>query len=117
MTATNQNATVYAGDYLEIEVPVLDPSGGTISPAGMTARYKVGKNSASTEALISKDSGGGIVITTVDGTMFLTITLDPADTASLPPRSYYHEVEVTDIGGRPFTVMIGHLEVVGTLIK
>jgi len=113
MTAKNQNAEVYAGDYVEIELPVRDPSGESISATGLTARYKA--TYASTTAI--NKSPEDIDITTKDGTAYLKITLLPEDTENLPPRAYYHEIEVVDSIERPFTVMTGTLIIRKTIIK
>ena len=120
MTAINQNITIYAGDYLEIEIPVLNPTGGSINPVGAAAKYMVAKDLSAPVPLISKHSGDGITVSTdgPGGTMLLTIVLEPDDTADMADwGSYYHEVEIRDSEDRPFTVMTGVLTVMPAIIK
>lgn len=116
MASKNQNVTIYAGDYLDLEVLVTYADGEPLSTSNITAKYKVAK-SVKDEPIITKGTNDGIVLTTEDGTMLVTISIDSEDTEDLKSYMYYHELELRDDTDRPFTVMTGKFIVLNTLIK
>jgi len=115
MTALNQNISMFAGDDLEIKVPLLTSTGGVVSPVGLTARYAAGFPG---QIVVSKTTGAGITVGIEGGTAVLTITLLAADTLSKSSRvPYIHEIEVVDSEGRSFTALRGELAVSEALIQ
>lgn len=65
---------------------------------GATVRFTVKTAEYSTDAT---DSDATIVknITTGDSAGVATITIDPADTATLTPGKYYYDIKVEEAGG------------------
>jgi hypothetical protein len=110
------DATIYAGDKAVFEVTVRNEDGSAVPMAGITAKYKAVPNVGDGPGIEKSSEGGGIVLSEVDGTVVLTITLESADT-ELPPGAYKHEVEIMDSIDAPYTVMTGKLRIQGTLIK
>lgn len=108
MATTDQNATIHAGDTVDINVTVTNPATG--DPKNLTgatvqwAMYKAYKGTV----VLTKDTDDGVTITdAADGE--LTISLEAADTEDVRPDIYAHEVEVTDSGGNVSTVTTGYI--------
>lgn len=105
MTYSNQDLLLWSGDDKVITVTVYDNDDAIVNITSATITWQLSHN-VSSAALISKTVGSGISLSDPSNGQF-TITLDPADTASLSGR-YYHEAEITDIGGNVSTAMVGH---------
>ena len=107
MASTNQDATVYRGDSLTLDVELTTADGSAFDPTieGVDVRYRATRNrhSPESEALIAKQAGSGIEVAPGRA----SITLDHADT-DLAPRLYYHELKIFD-GDDQFTAMVGVL--------
>jgi hypothetical protein len=115
VAAKNQNFEAYKGDTRNISVSVEDDDGAAVDLTGATIKWAAA-NTPTSVAVISKQTGGsGISITDASGGVFV-ITLQPADTASLRARTYYHEAQVTDAGGVISTVLTGKMKLFEDLI-
>lgn len=119
MTATNQNLSVYIGDYVEIEVPVRDEDFNPVKLEEVKARYKISSDPTN-EPLIIKNNepGGALFALTERDTLTLLVRIYPEDFNNINrPGTYYHEAEVMDECDRPFTVMTGRIKLLDTLIS
>ena len=108
MASTEQNATIYAGDSVDLVIIVTDPETG--DPKNLTAatvQWAMFKEHRGT-VVLTKATGDGVTITdATEGE--LTIALEPEDTEELLPDIYAHECEVTDSGGNVSTVTTGYI--------
>ena len=95
MTEENQNFTMYSGDAKLITV--------TVEGLDMQQADEVKWVLKQDTITVKKDLDDGI---TINDSSSVTITLDPADTEDIQ-GSYKHEMEITDAGGNPSTVMRG----------
>lgn len=108
MATTDQNATIYAGDDVDINVAVTDPAtGDPKNLTGATVQWAMFKEYKGT-VVVTKDTDDGVTITDAANGE-LTISLDAADTEDVRPDIYAHEVEVTDGSGNVSTVTTGHI--------
>jgi hypothetical protein len=108
MATTDQNATIYAGDTVNINVVVTDPAtGDPKNLAGATVQWAMFREYKGT-VVLTKDTDAGITITD-EANGALTIALDASDTENVRPDIYAHEVEVTDSGGNVSTVTTGYI--------
>lgn len=98
------NFEMFSGNTRVLKVNVLDQDEAVVDLTGATAEFIFAKR-AGHEAIFSKTVGSGIVITDAANGL-LEVTLAPADTETLS-GAYYHELEVTDAGGRKTTVLFG----------
>lgn len=99
---------MYTGDTVNINVTVYD--GNTTTPKSLahaTIEWVLYDEATDTAAL---NKNSTIVITDGLGGQML-IPLLPADTETLTPGVYYHEVEVTDEAGNVSTVTTGHITI------
>jgi hypothetical protein len=103
METTDFRMTV--GDDKSLRVSVTDADGAVVAITSATISWKVTRSLRST-AVLTKTTSSGISITSGSGGIF-TISIDPADTASLTPGDYYHEAQVTFSGGDVGTVLKG----------
>lgn len=123
MPALNQDVTVWQSDSFAIAVPVKTEAGANVDLTGATAEWWVSDALASGQPRtdgtrhIRKFSGSGLSITSASGLFTVRITLAPADTASMKPGTYYHELEVVDVAGNHSTVAVGKFIVRQTIIR
>ena len=110
MTRVAQDVDMIAGDTLNLNVTIYDAiTGANKSIANSAIKWVLYDESTDTAAL-NKTLASGISIT--NGLMGqCTIALTPANTVSLTPGVYYHEVEVTDETGNVSTVLTGHITI------
>ncbi len=108
---------IYAGDYTEIEVSLVDIDGNPLSLVGVSATYQISE-SIGTTPLVTKTTDDDVeVITDVKGNTRLKIKLYSTDTENLE-GIYYQEFEVKDADGKPYTVLAGNtLAIKPTAIK
>jgi hypothetical protein len=109
MPATNQNLTVYAGNDVTINIPVLDDSGNKVDLSGATVRWWMGKSvtATGTSIFLEKISPATITIDIATDVDTAVIALHRADTKTIKPGTYYHECEVVDSSGNVTTVTTG----------
>lgn len=100
VTAKNQNFEMYAGDTKNIEVTIAG-----VNLTGASVKWALKRTVYEADAVISKDTTGGISITNASGGVFV-IALAPGDTTSLS-GDYYHEAEITDSASNVSTVFTG----------
>lgn len=105
MTKQNQDFLMWSGDDKVITVTVYDNDDNVVNITGATITWQLSQNIDSS-ALITKTVGSGIALSDPVNGQF-TITLEPADTASLAGR-YYHEAQITDSSGDISTGLVGH---------
>ena len=113
---TNQDITIYSGDYAELEVTVRDQDGNDVGAQGIIARYKVARH-PKMQPMILKTLSDGVSVEEIDSTLVIKIIINPEDTVNMPSGKYYHEIEIRDSNQRPFTVMTGAMTVMPTLIN
>ena len=118
MTEQSQDFEMWAGEYKEITIAVLDAAGNAADLTAATARWVLKKRpDGSMPALVSKshEHGAEVLVPETEGKV--KIVLDSDDTADLAPGTYYHETEVLDSGDRPFTPTVGYLVVQPSAIR
>jgi hypothetical protein len=102
--------TAVRGDTNEYDVTVTR-DGSALDLTGATLKFtaKRSMDDSDLQAVFQKTIGSGIVVTDEPGGL-ATLTVDPADTSSLPaPRSFHYDLELTESDGRVTTVAIGQL--------
>ena len=101
---------MFAGDTANIFVVVYDgETAARKNIANATVKWVLYDEDAQA-AVLTKTTASGITIT--NGLLGeLTIAIAPANTVSLTPGVYYHEVEVTDETGNVSTVLTGHITI------
>lgn len=114
MARVNQNATIWAGDTVNLDVAVTNSAGAAKDITGATIAYVL-FNEPAGATVLTKTTADDIAITPGTGGLF-TITLEPADTESVAPGAYYHEAEVTDISGNVATVLTGKVTIMRSRI-
>ena len=118
-----QNITHRAGDKRVIIFgPVIDLHGHYVDLSSSNAVWRLAKSPWSTgdDIMVSKDtsSSGGIEITREDKygvwAYSVEVTLDPADTADLPPcrapNKWFHACETLDATAQPSTIAEGFFD-------
>ncbi|OMF35276.1 hypothetical protein BK133_11270 [Paenibacillus sp. FSL H8-0548] len=103
MTARNQNFVMYAGDTVEIEVPVANTD-----LTGVTIKWAM-KRSVKGDNTLYRETPSGIEITDAAAGIFM-IKLESIDTKDLI-GSFYHEAELMDAIGNVSTIMTGTITI------
>jgi hypothetical protein len=98
------------GDGREYVVTILDSAGAAVDIATSTLTFTA-RRSYTGEIVITKTTGDGITATATTGQA--TLTIDPADTATLPDAmtDLLWDIEVTDSAGNPQTPLDGVLRI------
>lgn len=111
---------VKAGDDASLIFTVKYPDGTAPNLSGGRARWWMGPavSSRGAAVLLRKDtiSLGGVALALGGGFWTVTLTLTPADTKALAAKTYWHEVEVEDAGGKVSTVYSSPFQITPTLI-
>jgi len=110
MGKINQNFTMWKGNYREVNFFIEDISSLDNCSAVWACSLTV-----ETTAIITKSSSLSTQIT-LSGKM-VTVILNPADTSTMSPGNYYHELRLVDASGNPSTPAIGTMELKGVLIS
>lgn len=115
MPILGQNITIVAGNSLSVHVTVSDEDGAAIDLTGATVKWQVATSPDGTRSdpVISKQTGSGISILASG----VTIAIDPIDTITLRPGTYYHEVQVSLGDGTVGTVTQGTFLINPSIIK
>lgn len=98
---THQNFEIRQGDQRNVVITVFDSTGALLDLTGASLSWVL-ITSEWGELLLSKAVGTGITIanqTTSKGQV--TVSLLPADTATLEPRAYTHQLRATTQSGGP----------------
>lgn len=113
MTATDQNAVMWAGDDLELAFEVLNEVGSPIDLFGISARWGCSPNLNTQATVIKTTTNGGI---TIEDDLII-VHLNPADTESFgDKRPHVHELEITNNQGETATVAAGQLMIHRTIL-
>lgn len=111
--------SVQAGDDITVEIPIKNLDGTIPDLTGASAKWKLSlkANSTGSDILIQKDTAGAtMTLSLMGGVWTASIPLLHADTKSLPPKSYHHELTIIDFSGKISTVLRGACSIIGTLI-
>ena len=114
MTSVSQDFTVYSGDAYQITFTLSDANGDPVVLTTATAKWWVTESDSArgVDFVIKKDQSAGILLS---GTTAV-VTLNPADTESLEPGNYYHELEITFSATQKHTFAKGKMKVLSTII-
>ena len=104
--ATGQNVVMWAGDQIDIRVPIRGSSGEPVALPGAAGHYYIERNG---DVVLHK-SGAGVTIENDAGLFTLVIALDRSDTESFSGR-YDHRFRIVDGDNRLITVAVGTLQV------
>lgn len=118
MASIRQNVQMWAGDSFIIRIALVDEDGASLElGGGATARWWAGKSVAAigSDIYVQKSTSSGIAIETSSGQSTLVVSINPADTVSVPAGNHYHEAEVID-GATVSTVATGRFAVIAALI-
>lgn len=102
MAQTGQNFTTYVGNYREVNITIQDVS--TVEDC--EAYWAMAPTSTSVINTLEKSSESTPAGITLSGKI-VKVILNPADTESLTPGTYYHELRLVDANGKPSTPAIG----------
>jgi len=105
---------MYSGDDKSIAVTVTDPDGAAVTLTGATATWALA-TAPGAAPLVTKTSGDGEIAIGGDDANVVTVTLEPADTATLG-GVYLHELQLVDGANKTHTVYQGTLYVQGDII-
>ena len=107
MTEINQDFDIYQGDSKRVTFTVRDEAGSLLALTGYEATWVLyaGRDRSAT-AVLSKVIGSGLAVPTPANGQVL-LTLAPADTATLAPGKYSHELEIISGAGDVSTVTTG----------
>lgn len=83
---------------------------------GTTIKWAVSLSKYSSDKLIEKSTENGDSEIEIDGATVI-VKLDSPDTQGMDPRTYYHELELTDGEGRISTLAVGEMVLKSTLIS
>lgn len=126
MTAFDQNATIVAGDRVDLRYTVTDDATGdavNVIPATAVAWQMSriysradGTDDFSATPAVSKSLGSGIVVGPAQN--LVIVSLNNVDTKSLVPGRYHCELQITSLSGSgPYTVARGEIALLKELIK
>lgn len=112
MPSLAQDITLYAGDDIIIRFSLTDEAtGNPLDLTGLAAvkwAMLVKAGAAFTfPAAISKTLSSGIQIINPPTGGILEVTIGHTDTQNLAPRTYEHQLEITDGTGNKHTVSVG----------
>ena len=110
MAIPAQDFTMYQDTTRTIRVTVT----GTAPNSATAIKWCLAKDRLSEPVLTKTLAGGGVANTTATT---LDVLLVPADTASLAPGDYYHELRIIDSGGNQDVVMEGTLSLKPTITE
>lgn len=109
MTKQNQDFEIWQGVKRTVKIPVVDDADAAYTMTSATPEWRMFKSKLDdqADAVLSK-TGGDIAIVNLDGTNDgVQFDIDPDDTKSIAPGTYYHEVRVIDVSGNEEVVTTG----------
>lgn len=126
MTMFDQDATIVAGDRVDLRYTVTDDAtGDAVSMIPATAiswqmsrifSRADGTDDFSSTAAVSKILGTGITVGPAQN--LVVVSLSNTDTKTLTPGRYHCELQVTSLSGSgPYTVARGEITLLKELIK
>lgn len=108
LATTQQNFSMYQGQYFVLTLTVTE-NGAPVDLTGCAVTWVMQPGvSFPTPTIIKSTTNGGVVVTDAASGV-CQITLNAADTASLPALAYYHATQVIDVAGHPYPVSTGLL--------
>jgi hypothetical protein len=109
MTQTRQNFEVYAGDDKEVTITVYQEDETTLlNLTSYTLNWVL--YDADGDILLTKIIASGLTVPTPSNGQ-VVVSLVPADTLTLDPGVYSHELEITSVGGKISTVTTGLVKI------
>lgn len=113
MVKKNQDFEMVSGDTKTITFTIEDQDAGDGSAKDLTnvdtLTWKLNTGVASTT--VTKSLGSGVTITDAANGI-VKVSLDPADTASIPAGSYPHEMEAIDTSDNKATLVRGRASII-----
>ena len=110
----NQDFDMYAGDDQNIGITIKDALGGNMNLTDVNAiQWIMKKYALSSGSLIEKNVGSGVTILTA-ASGEVRVELYSADTQSVTPGPYYHEMRVKDSSNNISTVLTGTMTIYPT---
>lgn len=109
MTATAQDATIYAGDDAVLRFSLTDEDGDALDVTGYAFAWAM--RGAGGAVAISKATGSGIAVSGAASGGVVEVTLSHDDTADLAPIGHPHQLEGTDGSGTVSTLAEGVITV------
>jgi len=102
MGKIGQNFTTWKGNYREVNFLIEDVA----TVEGCTAEWACAETVNSALKEITKSSGSSPAGITFSGKT-VKVILNPADTANMTAKDYYHELRLIDTSSNPSTPAIG----------
>lgn len=109
MTATDQDATIYAGDDAVLRFTLTDADGDPLNLTGYALAWAM--RGAGGAVAVSKSLGSGIALVGAASAGVADVTLTHDDTADLAPIGHRHQLEGTDGSGNVSTLAEGIITV------
>lgn len=112
-----QNFVVWTGNDLNLTFNVTDDNSSALDLTGAAVRWKTAWEPFETVILAKSSTIGTSSLEITNSTAgVVAVRLNETDTNSLRAGVYYHELEVQDSTGNPFTVATGHMTLNKSLI-
>lgn len=109
-------SSMYSGDSVSIACTVTDSAtGAAVVLTGASMSWALATSPGAT-ALVTKTSADGDITVGGAGSNVATVALEPADTATVAPGVYTHELQITDGSGNVYTVYQGSLYLRGDVV-
>lgn len=107
MSSDSQNATVYAGDDLVLNISITDENGKSLSVVGAAFVWTLAATAGATPAVTVTSAGGGIVLTNALSGWIKVTVLHTATTGL--SGAMWHQLVMTDVNGNVSTITTGTL--------
>lgn len=109
MASLNQDFVLWEGESKTIIFDVVDENGVPLPVnLGSTVKWIMQKSATDINGRILKSTTDGITLSTnAEGGLRISVFLEPQDTASKSPGTYYHEVRVIDTALNETVAAIG----------
>lgn len=110
MAAKGQNFELFQGDTRQLVITVRDDNDVIVNLTGFSAHWVM--YHPTTKVLVFERSTGGAGITIpIPTNGQVLIDLVPADTETMIPKKYNHELEVSIGAGNTYTVTVGTVDI------
>lgn len=127
MAKTGQDATIYRRNKVTLRFQVLDEDTVGEPPldiTGMVLKYSVARLAEDGSPIVAtplidwrSDVQTTKVVLVTPASGIVEVRMLSADNDILPPKAYYHELEVFDIVGEPVVTMTGTLTVLPNVVN
>lgn len=106
---TGQDFDIFAGDDLEVIVPVRDQQGQLVDISdAQSIKWGVSQSNRSAVLLLKEYPGSGIIL--LDDSRF-KFDVTSAQSSDLGAGRYYHEAEIVTSTGLVYTVLTGSINI------